>query len=901
MGRKQLFDGPTKRDICMGCALVTGLLFLVFGVLVVIYMQAHVDAYINKMLAFSEDSPTFHAWKDPPVQIKQSVYFFNLTNKEEFLNGTAKPRVQQVGPYVIGQKWERRNITFHPNGTLSARLFTKLFFIREDSSGPETDLITTLNVPMISAAEKARFQPLTARLTTSSLLEVLEETPIITRSVHQLVYGYRDPLLKLAKDIQPPGQSLPYESFGYFVGMLAFSEDSPTFHAWKDPPVQIKQSVYFFNLTNKEEFLNGTAKPRVQQVGPYVIGQKWERRNITFHPNGTLSARLFTKLFFIREDSSGPETDLITTLNVPMISAAEKARFQPLTARLTTSSLLEVLEETPIITRSVHQLVYGYRDPLLKLAKDIQPPGQSLPYESFGYFVGKNNSVEKTMLINTGQSDWRRIGMIERYDGSRTLPFWNTRQCNMVNGSDGTVYPPGGDENTTVYLFARDICRSMPLLFEKHVMHSGVRTLRYTPPEDVFDSVDTKPENMCYCVGGPPCAPKGLFNISVCQYGSPTFISFPHFYLADPSIPAKVDGLAPSKEKHQFFVDIVPRVGVSMKAKIRVQINFKIGPVPDVLYTQNLPDMFFPVLWMEAVQPVNYYALPGKRLGLELFVASSGHLYVRRNCSSKGVCHLHSAQVLGLIPAAAPEYRDNFVFGFGGGSGKVAVGFASAQVIAAMRERTSGAMQFDTTLTAAPKAVGFDHLLVLFAEVDNWTRPVLFVLLSGRSCRLYGSVLRLVKRTVARRLTPAALLTDGDLPLCAAVAAAWPDARRAVGYPHYCRAVYGQLRRQGLSAAFREVSAVREWLGGLLAAPLLPADRLEHAIQLHLTHAPPHVIASVDQDMGRGVSTRRRQRGPNLQPLLRRWSADLAAGRTTMRTYLQATLRTNGHSGYMRR
>ena len=123
------------------------------------------------------------------------------------------------------------------------------------------------------------------------------------------------------------------------------------------------------------------------------------------------------------------------------------------------------------------------------------------------------------MLINTGQSDYRKIGVIERYDGSKLLPFWNTRQCNMINGSDGTVYPPGADENSTMYLFARDICRSMPLQFEKEVLHSGVRTLRFTPPLNVFDSVDTYPENMCYCVGGPPCAPKGLFNISICQYG----------------------------------------------------------------------------------------------------------------------------------------------------------------------------------------------------------------------------------------------------------------------------------------------------------------------------------------------------------------------------------------------
>ncbi|XP_037071198.1 lysosome membrane protein 2-like [Pollicipes pollicipes] len=384
----------------------------------------------------------------------------------------------------------------------------------------------------------------------------------------------------------------------YVNKMLAFSEDSPTFQSWKKSPIPIKQNVYFFNLTNKEEFLNGLAKPRVQQVGPYVIGQKKERRDIAFHPNGTLSARLVTKLFFIWEDSAGSETDLITTINVPMILAAEKARFQPPVMRRTISATLEALGETPIITKSVRDLVSGYPDPLLKLANDMQPPRQNKRFDKFGFFIKKNNSIEQPMLINTGQSDWRRIGVIERYDGSRTLPFWNTRQCNMINGSGG-IYPPGAHEGTTLYAFARQLCRSLPLLFEKQVLHSKVRTLRFTPPEDVFDSVDTKPENMCYCVGGPPCAPKGLFNTSICQNGSPTFISFPHFYLADPSIPAKLDGLRPRKEEHQFFMDIVPRLGTMMKAKIRIQMNFKIGPVQDILYTQSFPDMYYPVFWME--------------------------------------------------------------------------------------------------------------------------------------------------------------------------------------------------------------------------------------------------------------------------------------------------------------
>jgi CD36 family len=47
----------------------------------------------------------------------------------------------------------------------------------------------------------------------------------------------------------------------------------------------------------------------------------------------------------------------------------------------------------------------------------------------------------------------------------------------------------------------------------------GIPGYRFTPSPDVFASVEKNPENMCYCPGGPPCAPHGLFNVSLCQYG----------------------------------------------------------------------------------------------------------------------------------------------------------------------------------------------------------------------------------------------------------------------------------------------------------------------------------------------------------------------------------------------
>lgn len=60
----------------------------------------------------------------------------------------------------------------------------------------------------------------------------------------------------------------------------------------------------------------------------------------------------------------------------------------------------------------------------------------------------------------------------------------------------------------------------LPLEFEKEVeTKRGVPGYRFTPNLDVFASVERNPENACFCPSGPPCAPNGLFNVSLCQYG----------------------------------------------------------------------------------------------------------------------------------------------------------------------------------------------------------------------------------------------------------------------------------------------------------------------------------------------------------------------------------------------
>lgn len=46
------------------------------------------------------------------------------------------------------------------------------------------------------------------------------------------------------------------------------------------------------------------------------------------------------------------------------------------------------------------QLLWGYEDPLLKLAKDVVPKEQKLPYEEFGVLYGKNSTSPVSSLCN---------------------------------------------------------------------------------------------------------------------------------------------------------------------------------------------------------------------------------------------------------------------------------------------------------------------------------------------------------------------------------------------------------------------------------------------------------------------------------------------------------------------
>jgi hypothetical protein len=51
--------------------------------------------------------------------------------------------------FFDSERWEKVNFTWHPNGTVSYQPTRTFFFNREMSYGDESDLVQTLNIPLV--------------------------------------------------------------------------------------------------------------------------------------------------------------------------------------------------------------------------------------------------------------------------------------------------------------------------------------------------------------------------------------------------------------------------------------------------------------------------------------------------------------------------------------------------------------------------------------------------------------------------------------------------------------------------------------------------------------------------------------------------------------------------------
>ncbi|XP_028172465.1 scavenger receptor class B member 1 [Ostrinia furnacalis] len=377
---------------------------------------------------------------------------------------------------------------------------------------------------------------------------------------------------------------------------------SLSYSYWQRPGVVRLTKVYIFNVTNPQGFLENGEKPKLVEVGPFVYREDMEKVNIKFHDNDTVTFQHNKILRFVPELSVDKAQKLVVP-NIPLLTVTS---FSPNLAGFLFNLLVSGLAITykdrakPFVQVTAEQLVFGYDDPLVTLAHYFYPKGKR-PNSQMGLLLARNGTLDEVETIYTGQKSMERFGYIDKINGLDHLPHWKERPCNNIRASEGSFFPPRAvTKSDIVHVYDKDLCRILPLQYRKDFYKDGIQTGLYTPPASTFECADVNPDNKCYCEGE-KCPPRGLQNISPCQYNAPVYLSYPHFYEAEPSLLDGFEGLNPRKEKHETYFMIQPKLGVPLEGFVRVQLNLKVDRAPDIRVNNihRFPDIIFPVMWVE--------------------------------------------------------------------------------------------------------------------------------------------------------------------------------------------------------------------------------------------------------------------------------------------------------------
>uniref|UniRef100_A0A3Q4AF40 Scavenger receptor class B, member 2a n=1 Tax=Mola mola TaxID=94237 RepID=A0A3Q4AF40_MOLML len=402
---------------------------------------------------------------------------------------------------------------------------------------------------------------------------------------------------------------------------IVLVEGSRVFESWKTPPPPVYMEFFFFNVTNAAQVLEG-AKPEVVQIGPYTYREYRYKENVSMVENGTEVVAYNTKSFvFLREKSVGdPREDAITNINIPAWAVMTRVKGSFFRANMV-SIWMNTLRVGLLTTRTVDELLWGYRDPLLVRVSSTNPDVETF----FGLMYKKNGSNDGEFVYHTGQQNYMDYGRVKTWKGQSKLSFWTSDQCNHINGSDGSAFHPLLRKDERIYIFTSDLCRSIHMDFEKEVQVKGIPAYRFTPPRSVFASKEENPANKGFCVTPKECLGTGLLKVSPCRKGKPCFAK----HLAEDKYVDAIKGMSPQREHHQTFLDLNPTTGVIVRANKRAQVNILISRILGFPKTKNLNETVFPVMFLnESVLIDDASALRVQKLLLIVSVVSNFPLII---------------------------------------------------------------------------------------------------------------------------------------------------------------------------------------------------------------------------------------------------------------------------------
>ncbi|ODM99666.1 Scavenger receptor class B member 1, partial [Orchesella cincta] len=374
-------------------------------------------------------------------------------------------------------------------------------------------------------------------------------------------------------------------------------------------------SIHQYQFTSKSIFSTSLIQKKLKVAfdqnlwkceGIYVFRENRTKINIHHDENTDTVTYKEHFTYHFEQQLSGELKleDKIKIINFPYIAAAIKIDNElPWPMDYLANMILIQYKEPLFVTRTVEEVLFqGWTVPFLqKIETEI---GLSLvPNNTFGLLVGLNDTAQGPYTVARGTLDKSLFGTILKYKNESELSTWpKLSQCNKIQGSDGTIFPPFVEKQTVLKLFNSDLCRSLYLSYNKSIDFEGIKGYRFTVPPSVLADPRKNNENHCFCpnIEDEPdkCLKKGTSDLGPCRDGAPVAMSMPHFLDADSQY-AEESGLVSDPSKHEAFMDIEPFFGVILQASKRYQINLMLTRLKGIASFSKVPEILFPLLWID--------------------------------------------------------------------------------------------------------------------------------------------------------------------------------------------------------------------------------------------------------------------------------------------------------------
>ncbi|RWS28672.1 scavenger receptor class B member 1-like protein [Leptotrombidium deliense] len=429
----------------------------------------------------------------------------------------------------------------------------------------------------------------------------------------------------------------------FIYNFMQMKNNSIAFKYYKDFPVDLRCNVYFFNVTNANEIVEFGSKPRLQEIGPFVYKLYFNKTDVKFNGNDTLTFYEKRTWYFDASKSAFNDDLQITTINGPLVTALTLIQTVPNPLRYLLTRLIESIESNLFIKRTVRELMFdGYADPFAALGP-LLDPSLINNHGKFGYmYPNKNASTDSLFTVFAG-ANISKFTLIDKLDRKAKLDLWLTDECNQINDATNGESRPSLLQHPMqqIKIYQPLICRAILMNFTSEtITKDGIAAQRFVMDKNMLRNASDYPPNSCYESKIPKKSkatekeaeveingnnileslinaftsnvnekgkretmqfPSGVMDFSKCYFGAPALVSLPHFLHADPYYSRTIDGLKPNEDKHEFWIDVEPITGISVDAALRFQINFHINKPSGIHKFKKVPEIVFPVFWQEIV------------------------------------------------------------------------------------------------------------------------------------------------------------------------------------------------------------------------------------------------------------------------------------------------------------